>query len=312
MKTYVLYHYPCPDGTAAAMAALLAFRDDVVYVPTNYGKEVPIPDNSLVYFVDFSWPRKDLDELVSRGCSVVVLDHHKTAAEALAGVEKCDPNAIPSPGLRAVFDMSKSGARIAWEFFHPGHPIPWLIKLVEDRDIWKWEYNAENPGKPGGDTAAFAAWLKMQEPTPVRYAEINGWIEQGGANGGMDLISILSAGRLLLEAEAANVEVLAKKAFWTKIGEHRVVAANAPILQSEVGHALLEKQPQSPFSAVFSYAEDEQGQLMERWSLRGRGDFDVSAIAKQFPGGGGHFSAAGFSVPSLMVEVAVPVPSGVS
>jgi len=42
-------------------------------------------------------------------------------------------------------------------------------------------------------------------------------------------------------------------------------------------------------------ANDIRGLMMALPALRSRGDFDVSAVARQF-GGGGHKAAAGFSV----------------
>jgi hypothetical protein len=58
--------------------------------------------------------------------------------------------------------MNKSGARLAWEFF-PDKPVPGLIRYVEDRDIWKWEF----PESP-----AFLAALEMEPRSIARWAEI--------------------------------------------------------------------------------------------------------------------------------------------
>lgn len=67
------------------------------------------------------------------------------------------------------------------------------------------------------------------------------------------------------------------------------LAANAPaFLASDLGHELANKS--GTFGLVWSMAGD--GQI--HCSLRSNGDYDVSAIAKAF-GGGGHRNAAGFS-----------------
>lgn len=67
------------------------------------------------------------------------------------------------------------------------------------------------------------------------------------------------------------------------------LAANAPaFLASDLGHELANKS--GTFGLVWSMAGD--GQI--HCSLRSNGDYDVSAIAKVF-GGGGHRNAAGFS-----------------
>lgn len=39
----------------------------------------------------------------------------------------------------AFFDLQKSGARLAWEYFHPEKPTPRLVEFIEDRDLWKWQ-----------------------------------------------------------------------------------------------------------------------------------------------------------------------------
>ena len=52
--------------------------------------------------------------------------------------------------------MGKSGARLAWEFFQPDAPIPDLVRFVEDRDLWNWQYP---------DSAAYLAALDTQAQT---------------------------------------------------------------------------------------------------------------------------------------------------
>ena len=59
--------------------------------------------------------------------TVLVIDHHRTAMIELHDISNTH------------FDMNHSGARLSWDFFHPGHPPPKLISYIEDRDLWKWE-----------------------------------------------------------------------------------------------------------------------------------------------------------------------------
>ena len=58
---------------------------------------------------------------------LLVIDHHKSAMVELHDISN------------AIFDMSKSGATLAWEFFHPGKEAPKFIQYITDRDLWKWE-----------------------------------------------------------------------------------------------------------------------------------------------------------------------------
>ena len=68
----------------------------------------------------------------------------------------------------------------------------------------------------------------------------------------------------------------------------RVLASNYPILRSEIGHELLKKKP--PLSIIW---REKGGRISV--SLRSDGSVDVAAIAEKY-GGGGHKSAAGFTL----------------
>lgn len=71
----------------------------------------------------------------------------------------------------------------------------------------------------------------------------------------------------------------------------RGLMANCPThLTSDVGHELANQS--GTFGLLWSITKDGHCAC----SLRSNGDYDVSAIAKKF-GGGGHKNAAGFEVP---------------
>ena len=38
-----------------------------------------------------------------------------------------------------IHDDNKSGAMLAWEYFHPGTEVPMFIKLIDTRDRWVFE-----------------------------------------------------------------------------------------------------------------------------------------------------------------------------
>lgn len=180
MKPLVIYHANCLDGAAAALAAWLKFGDAAEYRPASYGDPAPADDEVRgrdVYVLDFSYSRAELERMQrsairydgtgqSRGGSIWVGDHHMTAQVDLAGFPFC------------AFDMSKSGAVLAWEHFSSGygcgarrtgpacdknalecclmrrhagkceyiderkivHPaLPELFAYVQDRDLCRWE-----------------------------------------------------------------------------------------------------------------------------------------------------------------------------
>jgi hypothetical protein len=125
---YILYHANCDGGFGAAWAAWKAPGDRAEYVPVSHGDPTPdLPPNSTVYLLDFSYPRDKLLRVCSEVRSLTVLDHHETTTEELMGLDF------------VTLDTEKSGAVLAWEFWHPHEEPPRLVRHIEDRDLWRFE-----------------------------------------------------------------------------------------------------------------------------------------------------------------------------
>lgn len=131
---YILSHCDS-DGRFAAFCAFLALKDQgqTVFKEVQYGEDFPIDMRALtkedaVYILDFSYKREILSAIYPLVGKLVVLDHHESAEKELEGLPY------------AHFDMTKSGALLAWEYFNPNTPPPMVCLLVNDRDLWKKEY----------------------------------------------------------------------------------------------------------------------------------------------------------------------------
>jgi hypothetical protein len=281
--TVVLYHGPdCPDGYGSAWAAWKSLGDGAVYLPVQYGEPIPeTPPGGVVYVVDFSYDRGTLIALAQRSNRVVVIDHHKTARESLYG--------LSFTGLTVMFDMDRSGAVLTWEHFHPGEPVPLLLRYVQDRDLWRWELDRSRE---------FSAALAIDERDFGRWDWLAGYVEIPSG-----FCDFADKGALLLKQQAAHVESLCSKAGTLAVGGHAVPAVNSPLFQSEVGERLCLDHPGSPFAAAYFLKPD--GSVVV--SLRSRNGFDVSTVAKSY-GGGGHAAAAGFVIPtSDLIALMKPV-----
>jgi oligoribonuclease NrnB/cAMP/cGMP phosphodiesterase (DHH superfamily) len=269
-RVYVLYHGNCYDGFGAAYAAWKKLGDSATYLPVSYGQPRPMMENATkVYIVDFSYPLDVLAEIAEYVCDVVVIDHHKTAKEAL---EK-----FKHPRVTVFFDMTKSGALMTWEYFHryPAEapsdiglpvPAPLLIQHISDRDLWKFEM-------PGSREIH-----KALVSYPMDFATWDAF----------DVEKLKEEGKACARLHDQLVKSTCEKAFTTKIDVFHVPVVNTAIAWSEVGEELLRLNPAAPFVASFTVMK-----YSIMWSLRSRPDFDVSVVAKKF-GGGGHAQAAGF------------------
>ena len=267
--THVLYHARCQDGFGGAWAAWRALGDRAEYVPVQHGDPPPaLPGDARVVIVDFAYPRDVILALRERVAGLTILDHHKTAEEALRG--------IPD----TVFDMHKSGAMLSWEYFHPGQEPPALVRYVQDRDLWRFElpHSREATAALGSFPQDFAVW------------------------NGLELERLIEEGRAILRFRDQTIASIVGFARMGVVGGHEVPVVNATAHWSDVGEALLQRFPAAPFVAL--YYDDSEGS--RRWSLRSRGDFDVAELAKRF-GGGGHRAAAGFREPPRPFTPPTPI-----
>lgn len=305
MKPLVIYHAHCTDGFGAAFAAWLKLGDNAEYLPMEYGQGVganlPMFEGREVYILDFSFPKQDMEDIFAEAKCVIWLDHHKTAFEmwldslAYSVLSSNEVVVGSPPGIDQVKEAyrntdkmyvrlhaDKSGAMLAWEYFHPGTEVPMLIKHIDDRDRWQF--------KLGGSRELHAAMNSLKPWTFSRW-DLLFHVD------GIRLEALKDEGSAILRAHSQHVQAALKQAKncfldITTDGYRTYpvgLAANAPaFLASDLGHELANKS--GTFGLVWSMAGD--GQI--HCSLRSNGDYDVSAIAKVF-GGGGHRNAAGFS-----------------
>jgi oligoribonuclease NrnB/cAMP/cGMP phosphodiesterase (DHH superfamily) len=264
---YVLYHAHCTDGFGAAFAAWKKFGDNAKYIPVSYGKPLPNLDKAkMVYILDFSYDEETLRNLYKK-VEVVVLDHHKTAEKDLKDLSF------------AKFDMNKSGAMMAWEYFHPEKDVPLMIRYIQDRDLWKFEMKLTKEFHLGlaAIPQIFEVWDKADE---------NDLTQAGSA--------ILSYQNTLVERILSSARVMMAGEFMDEfmVLPYKIAVVNSGVLESEVGNDLLAKFPDIDFALVYYTTKDGK----TKYSLRSEDSrADVSEIAKLF-GGGGHRNASGFIV----------------
>lgn len=264
----VIYHAGCNDGFGAAWICRgeLEDKEDVEYVPAHYKGAPPDVTGREVYIVDFSYPRDVLIEMARTAASIVVLDHHKTAREALSGVDA----ELHCPA-HVIFDMEHSGAMLTWQHFHGNAEPPELIRYVQDRDLWRFELP---------DSKAVTAWLSSWTHNFEVWDQLAALLDEGPANARRE-------GRAILRAQEQQIEHLCRHPRRQAIDGHDVPTVNSPVYMSEIGHILAKGEL---FSGVWYEQEDGR----KKWSLRSEpGGLDVSEVAKAL-GGGGHEHAAGF------------------
>jgi oligoribonuclease NrnB/cAMP/cGMP phosphodiesterase (DHH superfamily) len=270
---YIIYHKNCNDGTASAHAAWLKFGDNAKYIPMMHGDVMPeMPDLEYLYIVDFSFKHDVMMQLHNDYPNkVMVIDHHKTAEADLAGVPNC------------IFDMKKSGAVLSWEYFQPGKKLPKFYEYIQDYDLWT---------KALPYTEEATVYINSFERTIAKFDSFISTFEHFFEN-------VAREGGAMLRFHTRDIDKVcasARKHKWD--GEIDCMIVNTPaFFASDVGDALARKNPDAKF--VCCYSDTHEG--FRYYSLRSKGEFDVSKIAAKF-GGGGHKNASGF-----LVKVSTPL-----
>lgn len=265
--TTIIYHSNCVDGFTAAWICHRKFGDSARYIAAQYGDAPPDCVGDDVVIVDFSYPRAVLESLAARANgSLLVLDHHKSAEAELADLPFCK------------FDMTRSGAMMAQDEFTPPNERQPLVAYVQDRDLWQWKLPNSR------EVSAYIATVHKD----FHSWDLLAFMVQN------DLERVVDRGKALLRGVETYVDGLADQARIVTIGGYAVPCINTTYATSELVGRLAESNAAS-FAAGWFQKQD--GQFV--YSLRSRGDFDVAVIAKQY-GGGGHRSAAGFTVSELL------------
>lgn len=274
-KPYVIYHHPCSDGFGAAYAAWRFFGDHARYIGLNYDEEIPkLREGTIVFMLDFSFKRPLMLELARWHPRIVVLDHHISAAKELEGISDLAPN------IEVVFANEHSGAWIAWNYFHPGAEMPWLIPYIEDRDLWR--HRLPNTRAVNMALATY----------PMTFEVWHDLMSSAMGDPAKSYDRLVAEGTAILRYYDSRVEGLLKNARVAKVGDYYFPAVNAPhFLASDLGNRLLDQYPTAPFSGV--YRDEKDG--TRSWSFRSRDDrVNVQELASSL-GGGGHRNASGAS-----------------
>ena len=274
MSRTCFYHAGCPDGFGAAWAVWRAWGQSARYVARGHEDvlDASAHEGEEVVFVDIAPRNPLLCELAESAARVVVLDHHVSARDHYAGDPSVE-NRIGGAGHQIHFDLSHSGAVLAWQYFHPEEAPPELLRYVEDQDLWNWELAGSQAVNAaiGSYERRFDVWDTLAErPVPELERE----------------------GEPILRAQRIEVVRSVAMAHPATLEGRRVEAVNTPHFRSHVGHQLALR---AAFGHAIGLVYRTQGSRVDA-SVYSVGDEDVSVIAQSY-GGGGHKNAAGFSVP---------------
>jgi len=265
----VIYHKKCPDGFGAAYAAWKKFGDTAAYIPAGYGDDLPEGlEGKEVYILDFSFEHPDvMEHLVETAKRVVAIDHHESS--------KLLTEKVPEH----VYDASRSGATIAWSYFHPDTPVPRFMQILEDGDLYRYALP---------ETRDIFSYLDVQPNDFSVWNDIMRELEDETTKSIL-LAKAATATEFFESFARLSIEAAKKVRFE---GYECYFATTLPsiTMRSYIAHELYEKLP--PIALVVTAHPDGFGV-----SIRSNESVDVSKIAAKY-GGGGHPGSSGFFIPN--------------
>jgi oligoribonuclease NrnB/cAMP/cGMP phosphodiesterase (DHH superfamily) len=256
----VIYHAECTDGFGAAYSAWKLLGNRAEYHACKHGNPPPDIKGKNVAILDFSFSNATTKKMIEEASALIVIDHHKSAVVELHDISN------------TIFDMKHSGARLAWDFFHPGKEPPKFINYIEDRDLWNWEleYSKE-----------FSAAFDM---VPFEFEEFEKFEDSSVFD------DACKRGSYILAYSKTVIKKVSEQAQKRKMDGKDVLVVNSSHWMSEIGARL---SPDCDFALIWYWDHEDKHTKV---SLRAFHEtVDVSEIAKTF-GGGGHKKAAGFQL----------------
>lgn len=272
------YHYDLDGRCAGALVAHYTGNyNSNDYFEVDYDTPIPvdiIKDGETVYFVDYSFTEKTksiLLELNSR-CNLIWIDHHISSINLIK-----EDNTQSIAGIKGIRAIGESGALLTNRYF--SDTIYEFSELVSDYDCWIYKY--------GNVTTHFKLGIESYEHNALDTV----WIDLFDNN---DLLqSIIEKGAVIKDyIDKDNKLYLDNYSYESTLNGIKCLVVNKKSNSWIFG----DKINDYPIVVIWVFNGKNY-----RYSLfSNKEDIDCSQIAELF-GGGGHKSAAGFSLDRLIL-----------
>lgn len=266
--TVILYHNNCADGFSGAWVARKKFGEAADYIGVHHQTPPPAGlENKDVYIIDFSYSAEITQVLLRQVHSLTLIDHHATAKEIVLGVPD------------HIYDENHSGAVLAWQYFFPEKEMPLFLRYIEDGDLWSFDLPRSEDFYSFTLTLSFdfALWDKLVEDFEN---DVKRKVH-------------LDYGAHIRQYQENIIEEQLSQAQEVVLDGHPALVVNSSILESQIGNAIVGRG--YAIGIIWRYLAE--GDIKVSLRSKKDGEVDVGKIAEKY-GGGGHPSAAGFTLRS--------------
>lgn len=281
------FHHNDLDGKCAGsiVAQFTKNYNQEDYFELDYIKPLPIDkisENETVYLVDYSFTENtvwQLDEILKKTKNVVWCDHHISSLSLL----------VKRPDLKQIKGLVQdkiSGAALTYMYLYDCDfgTVPYYIKLVSDYDCWIYDYDP--------DTTHFKIGMDMTDHNALNTIWQILYNEKDNHHN--FLKELIDKGRIVKQyIDQDNTQYRKAWAYESELEGHKCLVINRK------SNSWLFGDQYNKYPLVVSWVFNGESYVYSIFSSSK--NIDCSKIAKKF-GGGGHFSAAGFSSNELVVK----------
>ena len=271
----ILYRANCLDGVGAALAAWLHFKNSpekMIYITQQVGEKIRrFKPGADLYLLNLAYSPEQIAQAAKTARSITLIDHHKMAEDQHKHYWLNNP--LPE-NVNLIMNQAHSSCALAWAFFHPDKPMPFLLEVIEDRDLRLFKNERTK-----------AITLGLYHKMPISIEALNELTSPSAIK------AIEKDGQLLLNQSDKIVSRLKSKKHHIFLGEKEGLAVNAPAqFSSELGDELANES--KTFGATYQYLGEKPEWL---FNIRSVGDYDVGELARSY-GGRGSKNSAVFSL----------------
>jgi oligoribonuclease NrnB/cAMP/cGMP phosphodiesterase (DHH superfamily) len=221
---------------------------------------------------DVSLPIDQMIKLADK-CSLTWIDHHKSI------IDQAEANNFKPAGLR---DIDYSACELCWKYFYPKKDMPKAVHWLGRYDIWKFQ-NIE-----GCEEFQYGMQSYPMNPDDKMWDKLfkdDSYCDE-----------VVKEGKAILRYKTQTDSLVCKDfAFDVDFEGLKCVAINSAIKGSS---QFKDKWKTGKYDAMFKFTLKPNKEWDVSLYSENKKDIDLSKIAKKY-GGGGHFSASGFSCKKL-------------
>ena len=284
------------DGMAAA-AVVKQQHPDASVIITNYKKPIRLNKfkaGDTVYVTDFSLSKEVFEEIQRKGIRIIWIDHHESAIQTLTS------QGWDCEGIRRT---DYSGAALTWLYFNPDKTFdqaPDVIKLVNWWDLWQHDKDPR--------VRKFNYGSGLWDLRPGYVAGDKFWSDIFTVGKGDKILAnaVKHGDTIQKYSERLQDVICEDLAYKTKIMTTSGNYKNAMTMLIRPGNSsVFERMDLSGIDVTLTcqyYAGSTKQYRCSCYSPDN--NKEILDVAQQF-GGGGHPTAAGFTVPVLPVDLPI-------